>query len=272
LCWGAGLADKVKGHCVSSALFFLMRIDLNADVGESTAGDESALLCCVTSVNIACGFHAGDPALIRKTVRLAHAHGLNVGAHPSLADREGFGRRSVSVEPARVEDEVLYQLSALMGIAAAESVSLSHVKPHGALYHMTALDESTAAAVARAARLVSPALRVVGLAGSKLISVARNAGLSTLSEAFVDRAYEPDGQLVPRERPGAVIHDLHRVVEQALRLVLHHRVLSMDGSTEVTIAAETLCIHGDTPDAPRLAEAVRRSLEREGVVVAAPGR
>jgi len=252
-----------------------MRIDLNADVGERTgsaAGEEPALLRSVTSANIACGFHAGDPSQIRRTLRLVRDCHVVAGAHPSLADREGFGRRLLPVAPGEIEDLVLYQISALAGMARAESLALSHVKPHGALYHLASSDDAVADAVARAVSDYAEDLRLVGFAGSRLIEAGRRAGLRTSAEAFADRAYDSDGRLVPRDRPGAVLSDPRRVVEQALRIVVDGRVLASDGRTPLDVSADTLCIHGDTPGAAHLAEAVRTALEREGVQVAAPER
>ena len=250
-----------------------MRIDLNADVGERaepSAGDDP-LLRVVTSANIACGVHAGDPSGIRRTLALARACGVAAGAHPSLADREGFGRRAQSVAPGEIEDLVLYQVSALMGLARVESIELSHVKPHGWLYHLASEDEAAARAIARATVACGRGLRLVGFAGSTLIHAARDAGLVASAEAFVDRAYDGRGRLLQRDRPGAVITDQGHAVQQALGLALGGRVRAIDG-TELIVAADTLCVHGDTPGALRLARAVRSALEREGVLVAAPGR
>lgn len=251
-----------------------MPVDLNADVGESPTGlpgpEEPALLESVTSVNIACGVHAGSPSLIRSMLRLARKYSVAAGAHPSLADREGFGRRPDGSSPEQVERLVVSQISAVAALAAAEGVALAHVKPHGALYHRASEEADTAQAVVRACVAAAPRLRVVGFAGSKLIALAADAGLRTTAEAFVDRAYDASGTLVPRDRPGAVIHDPARAVDQALRLVLEGRVLAADGRTWLSIVPGTLCVHGDTPGAAHLARAVRSALEREGVVVAAP--
>jgi 5-oxoprolinase (ATP-hydrolysing) subunit A len=270
LCWGAGLADKVKGHCLEQCPFlFSMRIDLNADVGESAAQDR-ALVRIVTSVNIACGFHAGTPTTIREYLRLAREHAVAAGAHPSLADRDELGRRALPVPPAEVENLVLYQISALRGIASVESMRLSHVKPHGALYHMAAADELTADAVARAIALSGRDLHLVAFAGSLLIRAGKRAGLTVTAEAFVDRAYAPDGRLVPRDQADALIHDPAKASAQALRIVLEGQVRANDGSTLISVAADTLCIHSDTPGAVIIADAVRTALEKAGVTVAAP--
>jgi UPF0271 protein len=246
-----------------------MRIDLNADVGESAPQDR-ALVRIVTSVNIACGFHAGTPSIIREYLRLARKHGLAAGAHPSLADREGLGRRVLAVDPAEVEDLLVYQISALRGIAAAEATTLSHVKPHGALYHMAAADDSIADAVVRAIALSEGKLRLVAFAGSRLIRAGERAGLTTSGEAFVDRAYAPNGRLVPRDLPDALIHDPAQAAAQALRIVLDREVRANDGSTMLRIAADTLCVHSDTPGAAIIANAVRTALEKAGVRLASP--
>ncbi len=251
-----------------------MRVDLNADVGESADGlpgpDDTGLLRSVTSVNIACGVHAGNPFLIRTLLQLAAQNGVAAGAHPSLADRAGFGRRADGSSPGQIGTVVLYQVAAVAGLALAERARLTHVKPHGALYHAASVDEAVADAVVHACAVVDRRLRIVGFAGSKLIAAARRAGLAATAEAFVDRAYVADGTLVPRDRPGAVVDDVGKAVDQALRLVLESRVLASDGRTWLPVSAETLCVHGDTPGAARLAGAVREALEREGVLVAAP--
>jgi len=251
-----------------------MRVDLSADLGDSspdaaTPGD-IALLRSVTSVNIACGVHAGNPSLIRRLLRLAREGGVRAGAHPSLLDRKGGGRRVLDVSADEVEDAVLYQVAALAGIARAEGVELMHVKPHGALYHLASADEAMAAAIARAIRLVDERLAVVGPPESRLMEAARRAGLPARPEAFADRAYEPEGGLVPRDRAGALITDPAVVVARAVRLVRERRVLAADGVTDLQVAAETLCIHGDTPGAASLARGVREALEQAGVLVTAP--
>ena len=247
-----------------------MAIDLNADVGESAAEGpddiDSVLVTLVTSVNVACGVHAGNPSMLRRSVRLAAAAGAAVGAHPGFADPVGFGRRELHLAPADVEDLVLYQVAALTGVARAEGVRVAHVKPHGALYNMAARDERLALAVVRAVRAIDPRLRIVGLAGSTLLSIARGEGIVALAEAFADRAYEPDGSLVPRGRAGAVLDDPEAAAAQAVRIAVDRHVRAIDG-TLVKVDADTLCIHGDTPGAPDVARAVRAALERAGVEV-----
>ena len=250
-----------------------MRIDLSADLGESPPGAEAsgdaALLHSVTSVNVVCGVHAGDPTLIRRLLRGARDLGVRAGAHPGLPDRAGAGRRVLAIDPVEVEDAVLYQVAALAGLARAEGVALTHVKPHGALYHMATGDEAVAAAVVSATRLVDDRLAIVGLPGSALLEAARRAGLSIRAEAFADRAYEADGRLVPRGTPGAVLIDPDEVTARVVRLATEQRVRAVDG-TDLAVAAGTICVHGDTPGAAGLARAVREALERAGIVVAAP--
>lgn len=240
-------------------------IDLNCDMGEGMASDE-AVMPLVTSVNVACGFHAGDPVTMRRTVRLARAHGVAVGAHPSYADREGFGRRALEVPPDRVRDEVAYQVGALAALCRAEGARLVHVKPHGALYNAAAQDPALAGAVCLAVREVDPSLVVVCLAGSRMVEVARGLGLACAEEAFADRAYTAAGTLVPRSAPGAVIEDPAKVAERASLIAREGRVTAQDGSV-VRLRAGTLCLHGDTPGAERLAAAIRARLAADGVEV-----
>ena len=251
-----------------------MRIDLNADAGESfgawAMGDDQALLPHVTSITIACGFHAGDPSVIRHTIRVAAAAGVRIGAHPGYPDLQGFGRRAMALTPGEVEDLVLYQVAALLGIAHAEGVRLSHVKPHGALYNRAARDAALAAAVARAVAALDARLTLVGLAGSALMDAGAVGGLRVLSEAFADRAYLADGSLAPRSVEGALVYEPDLVADRAVRIVRDGRVRSLDGRTDVLVRADTLCIHGDTPGAAHVARAVRAALQREGIQVSAP--
>ena len=230
-----------------------MRIDLNADVGES-AGDDASLMKAITSANIAAGFHAGDTSVIHQTIRLAKAAGVAIGAHPSFPDRENFGRREMQLSREAVEELVLYQIAAVAGVAALEGLTLQHVKPHGALYNMAAGHAHIAAAVVRAVAIFDKAVVLVGPPRSELLRQGRAAGLRVAAEIFADRAYEPDGSLRPRSEPGAVIQDPELVVRQALMLAQE-------------VAAETLCIHGDTPGAGRLAALVRSRLEAAGITV-----
>lgn len=224
----------------------------------------------LTSASIACGFHAGDPAAMRATVRLARQSGVAAGAHPSLADREGFGRRERPTTPQEVEDVVMYQIGALAAIAAAEGVRLQHVKPHGALYNMAARDPLLAGAIARATAAVDPSLILFGLAGSELLAAGARAGLRTASEVFSDRAYQRSGALVPRTEAGAVIDDPDTVVRRAVTMVREGCVMAVDGS-RVPLQVDTICVHGDTSDAATLARRIRQALEHEGVDVLAIG-
>lgn len=249
-----------------------MRVDLNADVGEGrgTLGQDPQLMPHVTSANVACGFHAGDPGVMRATVALASEHGVAVGAHPGFPDLEGFGRRELQVSPRDVEDFVVYQVGALAAIAAAQGVRLQHVKPHGALFNMAVRDAALADAIARAAAVIDRGLTLFGLPGSELLAAGWRAGLRTAREGFADRAYQLDGTLLPRAQPGAVIHDPETVVRRAVRMVREHTVEAIDGST-VPIAIDTICVHGDTPGAADLAAAIRAALAKAGVDVKAIG-
>ncbi len=253
----------------------MMRVDLNGDVGEASAGgpagQDSALMPHITSANVACGFHAGDPGLMRATVALARDHGVAVGAHPGFPDQEGFGRRELQFSPRDVEDFVAYQVGALAAIAAAQGLRLQHVKPHGALFNMAVRDAALADAIARAAAVIDRTLILVGLPGSEIVAAGKRAGLRTASEGFADRAYQPDGTLVSRQQPGAVIHDPGRVVPRTIRMVCDQTVEATDGSP-VPLVIDTLCVHGDTPGAADLAARIRAALTEAGVEVKAIGR
>jgi UPF0271 protein len=249
-----------------------MRTDLNADVGESfgayVLGQDPAIIPCVTSVSVACGFHAGDPGVMRETVALARQHGVAVGAHPGFPDLAGFGRRQMRLTPAEIEDLVVYQIGALAAVAAAQGVRLQHVKPHGALYTMAAGEPPLADAIARAIALVDRNLLLVGLSGSALIDAGHRAGLRTASEVFADRGYRSNGSLLPRDAEGAVIEDPDVVSARALEMVQRLQTASVDGGA-VRVRPDTICVHGDTPGAPNLARAIRRALEDAGVAVKA---
>lgn len=251
-----------------------MRVDLNADIGESFGayilGNDEALLRSVTSGSIACGYHAGDPSVMRRTVRLAKQAGVAIGAHPAFPDLVGFGRRELNASPDEVENFVLYQLGALTAVATAEGQKLRHVKPHGALYNMAARDRTLADAIARAVFSCDASLILIGLSGSTLLSSGRRLGLQVAGEVFADRAYEPDGSLVSRRMPGAVLHDVVRIVERAIRMVREGVVVARDGST-VPVQADTICVHGDTPDADAVAARLREGLEDAGIRVVALG-
>jgi 5-oxoprolinase (ATP-hydrolysing) subunit A len=251
-----------------------MRIDINADMGESfgayTIGHDAGLMKSITSANIAAGFHGGDPSVLRETIRLAKSHGVAVGAHPGFPDLVGFGRRELNVTPKEAEDFVLYQIAAVAGIARAEGVTLQHVKPHGALFNMAVRNAELSAAIARAVAAFDRALILFGLPGSEILSAGRAAGLQVASEVFADRAYESDGSLASRRKPGSVIHDADAVVARAVRMVTERTVVAIDG-TPVSLEADTICVHGDTPGADRLAARIRAGLEQAGVVVKAVG-
>lgn len=239
-----------------------MRIDLNADVGEigqpAADGVDAGLMPYITSANVACGFHAGSPAVMRSTILLAREHGVAVGAHPSFPDPEGFGRRELQFSPRDVEDFVSYQVGALAAIAAAEGVRLQHVKPHGALFNMAVRDGALADAIARATRAIDPAMILFGLPASEIVAAGARAGLRTAREGFADRAYAADGTLVPRGQPGAVIHEPKEVVERAIRMARG-------------AAVDTICVHSDTPGAVDLAARIRGALADAGISVRSVG-
>jgi len=246
------------------------RIDLNADLGESFGvyrlGDDQALLHFVTSASIACGFHAGDPGTMARAVESCIARGVALGAHPGLPDLAGFGRRAVAVTPAEARDLITYQVGALAAFAARQGQRLQHVKPHGALYAMAERDPAIAAAIAQAVVEVDAELILMGLSEGRLVAAGRGLGLRVAHEVFADRSYEPDGTLTPRGQPGAVLDDPEQVARRIVRLARGGRVKAADGS-DLTLAADTLCLHGDSPGAALLADAVRRALESEGVAV-----
>lgn len=242
-------------------------IDLNADLGEGH--DDAAAMPHLTSANIACGFHAGDAATMRRTVELCVRHGVAIGAHPSLHDPEHFGRRELEIDAATVHAQTLYQIGALDAFARAAGTRLHHVKPHGALYNMAARDRELAKAIARAVRDYDGTLLLVGLAGSLSVEAARAAGLRAASEAFCDRRYRADGSLAPRSQPGAVIDDVDAAVAQAVSIATRGEAVADDGS-HVRIAADTLCVHGDRENAGEFAHRLRAALEHAGLRVVAP--
>ncbi|GAA1587881.1 5-oxoprolinase subunit PxpA [Streptomyces globosus] len=250
-------------------------VDLNADLGEGfgrwTLTDDEALLSVVTSANVACGFHAGDPSIMRRVCELAAARGVRIGAQVSYRDLAGFGRRSMDVPPGELADEIAYQIGALEVFARAAGSRVSYVKPHGALYNRTVHDAAQAAAVAAGIRIAAGPgadLPVLGLPGSLLLAAAADAGLTPIPEAFADRAYTPAGTLVPRGEPGAVLHDPDTVVARAVAMAAEGAVAAADGSP-VPVAARSLCVHGDTPDAAALARRVREALAAAGIRVEA---
>jgi UPF0271 protein len=246
-------------------------IDLNCDMGESYGawkmGDDAGVMPFISSANIACGFHGGDPATIRKTVRLAVDHGVAIGAHPSLPDLQGFGRRAMKISPQDMYDLVVYQAGAVEGFARAAGSRLHHIKCHGALYNMAAVDEGLSEAMVRAAKDLKVMLYV--LSNSKNFQVAKNAGVPVAGEVFGDRGYSDDGTLAPRDQPGGMIEDAAQSVKQVLGMVEGGYVTSLSGK-RVPVAADTLCLHGDQPGAVAFAKEIRRVFAEKGIEVAAP--
>ncbi len=248
-------------------------IDLNCDLGESfgawTMGEDEAVLPHVSSANVACGFHAGDPTVMRRTVALAKAYGAAVGAHLSLPDLQGFGRREMRVSPDEAYDFTLYQVGALAAIARAQGVDLAHVKPHGALYNMAARDRALADAIAHAVHDLDPSLLLFGLSGSALPAAGDAVGLAVAHEVFADRAYRTDGSLAPRGTAGAVIDDPALAAARAAAFAAGEPVAAVDG-TPLRLRADTVCVHGDRAGAGAFARALRGRLDALGVVVRAP--
>jgi UPF0271 protein len=248
-----------------------MKMDLNSDLGESLGawrmGDDAAMLGIVSSANVACGFHAGDPAGVLATLRHAQKNGVAVGAHVAYRDLLGFGRRNMDVDSSDLVADVIYQIGALKGLATAAGTTVQYVKPHGALYNTIAQDRRQADDVIAAIRAIDPGLTLVALAGSPLIGWAREAGLQVVAEAFADRGYTPDGALVSRRLPGAVLHDEDVIAERMLRLVSDGVVEAVDGSV-VQIEADSICVHGDSPGAVAIARRVRDRLQAAGVTIA----
>ncbi len=247
-------------------------IDLNCDVGESFGayqlGCDAEILDYVTSANIACGFHAGDPATMRLTVRLALEKGVAIGAHPGLPDLVGFGRRLMKISPQEAQDIVIYQIGALEAFVRAEGGAMRHVKPHGALYNMAAKDSVLAKAIAEAVVRVNPELILVGQSGSRLVEAGKVSGLQTASEVFADRSYEEDGSLTPRDQANSMIADKELAVRQVIGMLQTGTVRSRQG-TDITVKAETICIHGDGPHALEFARQIRLALDSVGITVQA---
>jgi UPF0271 protein len=253
----------------------MRKIDLNCDMGESFGayqiGEDEKIISSVTSANIACGFHAGDPMVMARTVRLARDHSVAIGAHPGYPDLMGYGRRNLQTFPDEITNYLLYQIGALAAFARAYGVALQHVKPHGALYNVTASGERAAREVIAAVKAYDPELMLVALAGSLCAEMAAAAGLRVAREAFPDRAYLDDGRLAPRTLPGAVLHDPEVVKTRVLKLVSTGKMVTIEGR-EIELRADTLCIHGDSPGAWRLAAAVREALESAGIAVVPMGK
>lgn len=248
----------------------MLSIDLNCDMGESFGawpmGNDEAMMDLVSSVNIACGFHAGDVSVMRRTVALALKKGVSIGAHPGYPDLQGFGRREMKLTPANVYEIVVYQVSALSGFVRAAGGSLHHVKPHGALYNTAAKDIAVANAIARAIRGVDKSLALVGLSGSCLIEQAEKAGLRSVSEGFADRTYQEDGSLTPRHATGAVIEDSATSAQRVLQMVTEKAVTAVSGVT-IPVNAETICIHGDGKFAHDHARAIVNVLTENGIAI-----
>ncbi len=247
-------------------------IDLNADLGEGFGvwrlGDDDAMLGIVTSANVACGFHAGDPAGLLRVCRSAAERGVRIGAQVSYRDLAGFGRRFIDVAAEDLVADVVYQIGALQAIAGASGSAVSYVKPHGALYNTIVTNREQAAAVAEAVGLVDATLPVLGMAGSVFFDEAARVGLPTVAEAFADRAYRPDGRLVSRREPGAVLDDPAAIAERVVTMVSSGQVTAVDG-TQIAVSVESICVHGDSPGAVEIATAVRDRLEAAGIEIKA---
>lgn len=247
-------------------------VDLNADLGEGFGvwrlGDDDAMLGIVTSANLACGFHAGNPVGLARTCRAAADRGVRIGAQVGYFDLAGFGRRRIDVEPEELRADVIYQIGALQAMARAAGATLGYVKPHGALYNTITVEQEQARAVAAAVHAVDPGLPVLGLAGSAFFAEAKRLGLRTVAEVFADRAYLPDGQLVPRHHEGAVLREPEEIADRVAVMVRAGQVSAIDGSM-IDVDAESICVHGDSPGAVQIATAVRRRLEAEGVTLEA---
>jgi len=253
----------------------MIEIDLNADLGEGyglyTFGSDEQLLESISSANIACGYHAGDPHRMRETVERCLARGITVGAHPGLPDRLGFGRREMRVSPEEACDYVLYQTGALQAFVRAAGGTLGHVKLHGALYHMAMTDKAIADAIVRGLYRLDRSLLLFGLPGSRLEASANESGMTYVAEGFADRAYMPDGSLAPRRLPDAVLHDDRKAAEQAVSLAVRGEASTIGGG-QVAVGVRTLCIHGDAPNAAERANRIRHALETNGVQIRSPKR
>jgi len=249
------------------------RIDFNCDMGESFGaykmGQDEEIIKYITSANVACGFHAGDPNWMRLTVELAEAHNVAIGAHPSFPDLPGFGRRNMAASPSEVKNDVIYQMGALTAFTGAKK--LQHVKPHGAMYNMAVRDEALARAICEAILEVDPEIILVALTGSRWVDIARDMGLRVAREAFADRAVNADGTLVPRSKPGSMIEDVDEAAQRSVEMVTRGKVTAITGE-EIVLAADTLCLHGDTPNSIHFASSIRSALEAEGVQIVPVGQ
>ncbi len=253
----------------------MKRIDLNCDMGESTGsskiGNDGSIMPLISSANIACGFHGGDPMVMHATVELAVQHGVAVGAHPSFYDIEGFGRNEIALSKEEIYDIVLYQVSALQGFTRILGAELHHVKPHGALYNMAAKLPGYARAIASAVKDTDPKLILYGLSGSELIRAGKDSGLRTCSEVFADRTYQDDGSLTPRSKAGAIIHEFERSLEQVMMMLHEGRVRTLTGNL-INIEVETICIHGDHEGSDLFAKELNRNLSAAGFTIKAMDR
>ena len=249
----------------------MVKIDLNCDLGESfgayTIGMDDKVIPLISSCNIACGYHASDPLVMKKTVEMAAKAGIGIGAHPGFPDLMGFGRRNMNISPAEASAYVTYQLGALYAFARSAGVKLQHVKPHGALYNMAGKNYDLALAIAKAVQSFDPSLILMGLAGSQSVKAAQDIGLPVANEVFADRAYMPDGSLMPRTMEGAVIHDEKLAISRVVRMVKEHKVTACDG-TDIEIIPDSVCVHGDNVKALEFVTQIRRALEAEGVTIA----
>ena len=246
----------------------MYKVDLNSDLGEAygpySIGTDKEIISRISSANIACGWHGGDPLVMDETIGLCKEYGVAAGAHPGFNDLMGFGRRNISVSPKEAKAYLKYQLGALWAFAKAGGVSLQHVKPHGALYNMAAVDMALAKALAEAVYEVEPDLIFLGLANSCMITAAKECGLKTASEVFADRAYNSDGTLVARTKPGAVIHDTEVCISRVVRMVKENKVRAISGE-DIDLKPDSVCVHGDTPKAVEFVSAIRRAFEKEGI-------
>lgn len=245
-------------------------VDLNSDIGESfgayTIGNDENVLKFISSANIACGYHAGDHNVMMRTVELAHILEVGIGAHPGFPDLGGFGRRDMNMSPDEVFNLIAYQVGAIQGIANVHGARVQHVKPHGALYNKAGKDASIAKAIASAVKSVNPELVLFGLAGSELAQAGKEAGLTVAQEVFADRTYQPDGSLTPRSEPNAMIHDADLAVQRVIRMVKEQKVEAVNGE-DISIEADTICVHGDEPEALRFVQMLRERLVSEGITI-----
>lgn len=250
----------------------MKQIDINCDLGESFGnyiiGNDEKMMPFISSANIACGFHAGDPVVIERTVKLALQNNVKIGAHPGYPDLQGFGRRSVKMSPEEIRTSMLYQIAALKGISESLGGILHHIKPHGALYNDAAYNPEIAKAIISAIRQIDPKLKLYALSGSPMVELAKQAGLQTASEVFADRAYEPNGQLVSRKKEGAVIYDVELCKQGVLRMISDKKVEAINGEI-VSINAETVCIHGDNPAALKMAKELYNFLSENNIEIKA---